>query len=88
MDKKNKKARMRLSVFRSNRFIYAQVIDDKKAETLVAARGESPIAVGEEIAKKALSKKIKDVVFDKGRYRYHGRVKTMADAAQKGGLNF
>jgi len=84
----NKKTRARLSVFRSNRYIYAQVIDDKKAVTLTAARGKSPLKVGEEIAKKALAKKVKDVVFDRGRYRYHGRVKALAEAARKGGLNF
>lgn len=84
----NKKKRARLSVFRSNRYIYAQVIDDTKGATLVAAKGELPLKVGEEIAQKALKKKIKDVVFDRGRYRYHGRVKALAEAARKGGLNF
>lgn len=79
---------MRLSVFRSNRYIYAQVIDDVKGVTLAAARGELPVKVGEEVAQKALKKKVKDVVFDRGRYRYHGRVKVLAEAARKGGLNF
>jgi len=77
-----------LSVFRSNKYVYAQVINDVKAVTLAAAKGEDPTEVGEEIAKKALTKKIKDVVFDRGRFRYHGRVKVLAEAARKGGLNF
>lgn len=81
-------SRPRLSVFRSNKLIYAQIIDDTKGVTLAAAKGKDPNSVGEEVAKKALSKKIKDVVFDKGEYRYHGRVKALAEGARKGGLNF
>jgi len=80
--------RPRLSVFRSNKLIYAQIIDDTKGVTLAAAYGGDSNKVGEEVAKKSLSKKVKDVVFDKGEYRYHGRVKALADAARKGGLNF
>ncbi len=80
--------RPRLSVFRSNKFIYAQIIDDEKGITLAAAKGNDPVKVGEEIAKRSLIKKIKEVVFDKGEYRYHGRIKNLAEAARKAGLNF
>jgi len=80
--------RPRLSVFRSNKAIYAQIIDDVKGVTLAQAKGKNSGLVGEEVAKKALSKKIKDVVFDKGEYRYHGRVKALAEGARKEGLNF
>lgn len=78
----------RLTVFRSNRYIYAQVIDDRKGETLAAAGGKEPAAVGEAIAKKAKVKKIAKVVFDRGPYKFHGRVKAVAEAARKGGLKF
>lgn len=97
----NKSDRPRLSVYRSNLHIYAQIIDDIKGETLCAfstksknysGKKTSDIAaatiVGEGIAQLALSKKIKDVVFDRGGYYYHGRVKALADGARKGGLNF
>lgn len=80
--------RPRLSVFRSNKFIYAQVIDDTKGVTLAAAKGNDPSLVGEEIAKKLVAKKVKKVVFDKGSYKYHGGIKALADGARKGGLNF
>ena len=91
-------ARKRLSVFRSS-----QIIDDVKGETLVAASSlEKPMreslkaggnvdaakAVGKLIAERALAKGLKDVVFDRGGYLYHGRVKALADAAREGGLNF
>lgn len=88
----------RLSVFRSNKFIYAQIIDDVKAVTLVEfsskkiadTKGKTKIdqafEVGKEIAKKALESKINTVVFDRGGYRYHGRVKALADGAREGGL--
>lgn len=78
----------RLSVFRSNRYIYGQVIDDKKGITLAAARGKEPTEVGEKIAGAAKDKKIAKVVFDRGAYRFHGRVKALAEAARKGGLKF
>ena len=95
--------RARLSVFRSSKHIYAQVIDDVKGETLVAAssiekdmRGqlktganvEAAKAVGKLVAERAGAKRIKDVVFDRGGYLYHGRVKALAEAAREGGLKF
>ncbi len=95
--------RARLSVFRSSKHIYAQIIDDLKGETLAAAstmektmRGEgkkgtnveAAKAVGKLIAERAKEKGIKDVVFDRGGYLYHGRIKALADAAREGGLNF
>ncbi len=80
--------RPRLSVFRSIKSIYAQVIDDDKAVTLASAKGVKSEAVGAEIAEKAAKKKIKKVVFDRSGYRYHGRVKVLAEAARKGGLEF
>lgn len=89
--------RPRLSVFRSNAKITAQIIDDIKGKTLVFAddkdvkgktKTEKALLVGEALAKKALVKKIKKVVFDKGGYKYHGRVKALADGARKGGLDF
>ncbi len=80
--------KLRLSIFRSNKYIYAQIIDDAKGETAVSAKGTDPVAVGDEIAKKAMKKKIKDVVFDRGRFRYHGKIKALADAAREGGLKF
>jgi large subunit ribosomal protein L18 len=88
----------RLSVFRSNKFIYAQIIDDKTGKTIATAsekeisgvmkRSEKAEAVGKNIAKAALKKKIKNVVFDKGSYAYHGRVKSLADGARSEGLVF
>ncbi len=78
----------RLSVFRSNRYIYAQVIDDRKGETLAAAGGKEAAAAGEMVAKKAKEKKIAEVVFDRGAYKFHGRVKALAEAARRGGLKF
>jgi large subunit ribosomal protein L18 len=95
--------RTRLSVFRSSKHIYAQLIDDVKGTTLVAASSlEKPMregtktganiaaakAVGKLIAERAKEKGIKDVVFDRGGYLYHGRIKALADAAREGGLNF
>jgi large subunit ribosomal protein L18 len=95
--------RPRLSVFRSSKQIYAQLIDDVKGVTLVSASSiEKPMregrktganidaakAVGKLIADRAKEKGIKDVVFDRGGYLYHGRVKALADAAREGGLNF
>jgi len=95
--------RPRLSVFRSSKHIYAQVIDDMKGETLASAsslekdmRGslktganiEAAKAVGKLVAERASAKGIKDVVFDRGSYIFHGRIKALADAAREGGLNF
>ena len=93
--------RNRLSVFRSNSHIYAQLIDDKSGVTLASSASiESSIRdkklnkkevaelVGKEIAKKIISKGIKDVAFDRGKYKYHGLIKILADAARNEGLNF
>lgn len=89
--------RPRMSVYRSNKAIYVQVIDDLAGATLVAASSkgleggtkvEIAAKVGEEIAKKAVEKGITEVVFDRNGYLYHGRVKSLADAARKGGLKF
>jgi len=95
--------RKRLSVFRSSKHIYAQVIDDDNGITLVSAssiekptRGalktganiEAAKAVGKLIAERAQEKGVKEVIFDRGGYLYHGRVKALADAAREGGLSF
>lgn len=92
--------KLRLTVFRSNKYIYAQIIDDKKGKTVLSAsekdlKSESKVnkvqkaeELGKTIAQKAISKKIKDVVFDKGAYKYHGRVRALAEGARKGGLIF
>ncbi len=95
--------RARLTVFRSSKHIYAQVIDDEKGATLAAAssmekdmRGslktganrDAAKAVGKLVAERAVEKGVKDVVFDRGGYRYHGRIKALADAAREGGLKF
>jgi large subunit ribosomal protein L18 len=88
--------RPRLSVYRSNKAIYCQVIDDLKGHTLVAAssqevkgtKTEQAIAVGKLIAEKAKASGIEAVVFDRGGYRYHGRVRSLAEGAREGGLNF
>ena len=88
----------RLCVFRSNSAIYAQIIDDTKGVTLVSSSSlelkiknnnlEAAAAVGKDIAEKAKKAKIKTVVFDRGGYLYHGRVKALADAARENGLEF
>jgi large subunit ribosomal protein L18 len=87
----------RLTVFRSNKHIYAQIVDDSKRTTLVSAREmdtkkstktERARTVGMDLAKAAIAKKIKAVVFDKGSYAYHGRVKALAEGAREGGLTF
>ena len=93
----------RLAVYRSTKHIYAQIIDDVKEVTIVSASSidkdmkkdlahggniESAKAVGEAIAKKALKAGVKDVVFDRGGFLYHGRVAALADAAREAGLNF
>ncbi|MDQ3812155.1 MAG: 50S ribosomal protein L18 [Chloroflexota bacterium] len=95
-------ARPRLSVFRSLQHIYAQLIDDTTGTTLAAASTNEPTArsdasgtkteraraVGQSIAQRAREKGISVVVFDRGGYRYHGRVKALADAAREAGLEF
>lgn len=95
--------RPRVNVFRSLRHIYAQVIDDGQGRTLVSAstidpeleaqiqgltKTEQARVVGEVLAERALSQGVKKVVFDRGGYKYHGRVKALADAAREGGLEF
>ena len=95
--------RPRLSVFRSSKHIYAQVIDDRDGKTVAAAstldknlKGALPkgsdlaaaTAVGKLVAELALAAGVKDVVFDRGGYIYHGRVKALAEAAREAGLNF
>lgn len=95
--------RPRLAIFRSLSHIYAQVIDDSAGHTLAASsdldadvrkgvtgkkKSEVASLVGESIAKKAKEKGVESVVFDRGGFKYHGRVKALADAARKGGLNF
>ncbi len=92
--------RLRLSVYRSEKNIYAQVIDDSKGITLVSASSKdkevtakgATVAgaseVGKLIAERALAKGIKEVVFDRGAYLYHGRIKAIAEAAREAGLSF
>jgi large subunit ribosomal protein L18 len=95
--------RVRLSVFRSSKHIYAQVIDDVAGRTLAAASSidlelrkdlktgadtDAATAVGKLVAERALAAGVKEVVFDRGSYLYHGRVKALADAAREGGLAF
>jgi len=93
--------RPRLSVFKSNKQIYAQLIDDVQGTTLTAAsssdksiignegsKSEKAEMVGKLVAEKALAAGITEVVFDRGGYLYHGRIKQLADAARKGGLKF
>jgi len=95
--------RARLSIFRSSKHIYEQVIDDRNGQTLASAsslekdmRGtlktganiEAAKAVGKRLAERASAKGVKEVVFDRGGYLYHGRVKALADAAREGGLSF
>ena len=101
--KKAAGGRPRLSVFRSSQNIYAQVIDDVKGTTLAAASTldkdlrtalktgadkDAAKAVGKLVAERALKAGVKSVVFDRGAYIYHGRVKALADAAREGGLSF
>ncbi len=89
----------RLNVFRSSSHIYAQIIDDTKGVTLVSASSlelklenggnvEAAKKVGAEVGKRAIEKKIENVVFDRGGYIYHGRVKALAEAAREAGLKF
>ncbi|MDR6940348.1 50S ribosomal protein L18 [Mucilaginibacter pocheonensis] len=93
-------ARPRLSVYRSNKGIYAQIIDDLSGKTIVSAsslskdfsatgsKSDQSVAVGKLVAQKAIAAGIKDVVFDRNGYLYHGRVKSLAEGAREGGLNF
>lgn len=95
-------ARPRLAVFRSSRYIYAQIIDDSAGQTLVssssldsevkaaAASGkmDGAAAVGASVAKRAIEKGINTVVFDRGGYKFHGRVRALANAAREEGLKF
>jgi large subunit ribosomal protein L18 len=100
---KRAKGRLRLSVFRSERHIYAQIIDDTAGRTLVAASSldkelresvkggadkSAASAVGKLVAERASKAGISEVFFDRGSYLYHGRVKALADAAREGGLSF
>jgi large subunit ribosomal protein L18 len=93
--------RPRLSIFRSGKHIYAQVIDDRGHATLAAASTnekesataktynvEAASSVGKKIAERAIAAGVKQVVFDRGGYIYHGRIKALADAAREGGLEF
>ena len=96
--------RPRLAVFKSEKYVYAQVIDDDRGHTLASATSLEPgvkgrltksgadraaaKAVGETVAERALAQGIKKVVFDRGGYRYHGKVKDLADAARAKGLEF
>ncbi len=101
--RKRAKGRPRLSVFRSSKHIYAQVIDDTAGKTLAAASTlendlksslktgadtEAAKAVGKLLAERAKGAGVNDVIFDRGSYLFHGRVKALADAAREGGLNF
>ena len=96
------RGRKRLSVFRSSKHIYAQIIDDEAGKTLAAASSldkdlreklktgadtAAAAEVGKLVAERAVAAGVKDVVFDRGRYLYHGRVKALADGAREGGLN-
>ncbi|GGH85349.1 large subunit ribosomal protein L18 [Pullulanibacillus pueri] len=94
-------ARPRLNVFRSSKHIYAQIINDETSKTIVAASSldkeagltkgtdiEAAKKVGELVAKRALEQGLKEVVFDRGGYLYHGRIKALADGAREAGLTF
>ena len=98
---KNISKRKRLTVFRSNNHIYAQLIDDTKGVTLASSssieksirekkltKKETAELIGKNIAKKIISKGIDKVAFDRGKYKYHGLIKILADAARVEGLNF
>jgi len=101
--RRRKNDRLRLSVFRSGKNIYAQVIDDRAGSTIVAAstldkeiRGsvksgankDAAAAVGKLVAERAVSKGLSEVVFDRGAYMFHGRIKALAEAAREAGLKF
>lgn len=86
----------RLSIFKSNRYIYIQLIDDQIGKTIASVSDKSfenkndkknfPVLLGESIAKQAIEKNIKSAVFDRGSYKYHGQIKTIAESARKAGL--
>ncbi len=95
--------RPRINVFRSLRHIYAQIIDDDRGRTLIAASTQDPAlrdqlagldktaqakVVGQALAERAQAKSVRQVIFDRGGYKYHGRVKALADGAREGGLEF
>ncbi len=89
--------RLRLSVHRSSKHIYAQIIDDRQGVTVASAssaslksgsKTDTAAAVGKALAEAAAAKGVKQVTFDRGQYRYHGRVKALAEAAREGGLDF
>ena len=99
--KRVNKNRFRLSVHRSSRNIFAQIIDDKNNKTIVSASSiekenkktkfkkiDMSNTIAELLAKRALEKKITEVFFDRGKYKYHGRIKVFADMLRKNGLNF
>ena len=101
--RRNSGGRLRLSIYRSNHFIYAQIIDDRDGRTIAAASSlekdlrskftahataDAASAVGKLIAERARAAGISTVVLDRGGYRYHGRIKALADAAREGGLSF
>ncbi len=92
-------ARPRLSVFRSNKVIYAQIIDDSKGHTIVASSSveldkkggvnlEISKSVGKKVAEKAVAGGVKEIVFDRNGYLYHGNIKALAEGAREGGLKF
>lgn len=94
---KNNLERMRLAVYRSNYYIYAQIINDRDGRTICSANSkkikgknkvESAKEVGKMIAKAAIEKNIKEIVFDRAGYLFHGRVKSLAEGAREGGLEF
>jgi large subunit ribosomal protein L18 len=100
---KNAKGQVRLSVHRTSRHIYAQIIDDMKGETLAHASTldaefkragktgadiSAATAIGKAVGERALKKGVKQVVFDRGGFKYHGRVKALAEAAREAGLEF
>ncbi len=101
--KKSANGRYRLSIFRSSKNIYAQIIDDDKGKTLLSSstldkkikskfkntgNKEAASEIGKILAEKAKEKGIKKVIFDRGKYLYHGRIKALADSARKSGLEF
>ena len=80
--------RPRLSVFRSNKMLYTQIINDEKGITLVSEKGKGGKEIGLKLAEAAKKKKVKKIVFDKNGYAYHGKIKAIAEGAREGGLDF